>query len=410
MVMTPMLGLAGIAIDYSAAARSKDRLELKFLRSRLPLQCGVRPPPYIDTAAWSDMMSKKQNNQREGWRMNRRGLAIRLSAAVGAAFTGQGRGSAQAQTSDEDFYRKQTISILSYSPGVSELYARLLARHIGRFIPGAPHVIVQGMPGAGGLKAIDYLYNIAPKDGSVICTIGSGLPFEPMLGRSDLKFDPLKLTWLGSMSRSVSVALSWHNARVKTFEDLLAHELIIPGTGVGADTQIVPTAIGHLTGARFKLIPGYPNILEAALAMEKGEVEGMGYWTLGSIRSAHPDWLAQKKVNVLFHTGMEPLADLPDIPMIRTKARNEVDAQALEFLLAREVIGRPFAAPPSIPASRAKVLREAFMATLRDAEFLKEAEKGQFDISPVSAAEAEALLRKASAASPEVIRRVLGSP
>lgn len=340
--------------------------------------------------------------------MNRRDFTLGLTASLGAAMAATSVKEACAQVSDEDFYRKQTINIISYSPGVSELYARLLARHMGRYIPGSPTIIVQGMPGAGGLKAIDYLYNIAPKDGSVICTMGSGLPFEPMLGRSDLRFDPLKLTWLGSMSRSVSVALSWHTSGIKTFEDLLQHELIIPGTGVGADTQLVPTAVAHLTGAKFKLIPGYPNILEAALAVEKGEVEGMGYWTLSSIRSAHPDWLRDKKVNVLYHTGTEPLADLPDVPMIRTKARNEVDAQALDFLLAREVIGRPFAAPPGIPASRAKLLRDAFMATLKDPEFLKEAEKSQFDISPVSGAEAEALLRKAGAASPEVIKRVLG--
>ena len=364
-------------------------------------------PLDIDYAEWS-VMIRASLTIGMGDGMNRRELTSGLSAVFGAALAGQGSQPVQAQTSDEDFYRRQTISILSYSPGVSELYARLLARHMGRFIPGSPHIIVQGMPGAGGLKAIDYLYNIAPKDGSVICTMGSGLPFEPMLGRSDLKFDPLKLTWLGSMSRSVSVAVSWHSSRVKTFDDLLAHELIIPGTGVAADTQLVPTAIHHLTGARFKLIPGYPNILEAALAMEKGEVEGMGYWTLGSIRSAHPDWIRDRKINFLYHTGTEPMPELPGVPMIRTRARNEVDAQALEFLLAREVIGRPFAAPPAIPPSRAKILRDAFMATLKDPEFLKEAEKSQFDISPVSGAEADALLKKASAASPEVIRRVLG--
>jgi len=361
----------------------------------------------IDTPAICDMMSKMIKMTVEG-KMNRRDFTRGLSASLGAAMATPAIDRARAQASDEDFYRKQTINIISYSPGVSELYARLLARHMGRFIPGNPTIIVQGMPGAGGLKAIDYLYNIAPKDGSVLCTMGSGLPLEPMLGRSDLRFDPLKLTWLGSMSRSVSVAVSWHDAKVKTFEDLLQQELIIPGTGVGADTQLVPTAVGHLTGAKFKIIPGYPNILEAALAMEKGEVECMGYWTLGSMRSAHPDWLRDKKINVLFHTGSEPLPELPGVPMIRTTARNEVDAQALDFLLAREIIGRPFAAPPGIPASRAKLLREAFMATLKDPEFLKEAEKSQFDISPVSGAEAEALLRKASSASPEVIKRVLG--
>jgi tripartite-type tricarboxylate transporter receptor subunit TctC len=340
--------------------------------------------------------------------MRRRDLLAGAATAATLPFVARSPALAQAQNADEQFFRKQPLSLISYSPGVSDLYARLLARHMSRFIPGAPNIVVQGMPGAGGLKAIEYLYNIAPKDGSVICTIGSGLPFEPILGRSELKFDPNRLTWLGSMSRSVSVGMSWHTSSVKTLDDLMQRELLIPGTGVGADSQLVPAAINQLTGTRFKIISGYPNILQAALAMESGEVEGMGYWTLSSVMSAHPTWIAEKKVNVLFHTGQTPQAELPGVPMIRTRGKTPVDAEALDFVLAREVIGRPFVAPPDLPPARAKILRDAFSATLRDPEFLKDAEKSRLDISLVDASEAEALLKKASSASPDVIRRVIG--
>ena len=340
--------------------------------------------------------------------MKRRDLLTGVATAAVLPFVARMPAIAQAQNADELFFKRQPLSLISYSPGVSDLYARLLARHMGRFIPGNPNIVVQGMPGAGGLKAIEYLYNIAPKDGSVICTIGSGLPFEPILGRSELKFDPNRLTWLGSMSRSVSIGMSWHTSAVKTLDDLMQHELMIPGTGVGADSQLVPSAINQLTGTKFKIIPGYPNILQAALAMESGEVEGMGYWTWSSMMSAHPTWITERKVNILYHTGTEPQKELPGVPKIRDRGRTPVDAEALDFVLAREIIGRPFVAPPDLPPARAKILREAFAATLRDAEFLKDADKSRLDISLVDSDEATALLRKASSASPEVLRRVIG--
>ncbi len=336
--------------------------------------------------------------------MNRRRMLWLTSAAVTAPWVAR----AQSFVSDEQFFRQRPINIISYSPGVSDLYARLLARHLGRFVPGNPNIVVQAMPGAGGLKAIEYLYSIAPKDGSVICTIGSGLPFEPILGRSDIKFDPNRLTWLGSMSRSTSIGMSWHTSEVRTLDDLMQRPLLIPGTGVGADTQLVPTALNQLTGTKFKIIPGYPNILQAALAMEKGEVEGMGYWTWSSILSAHPEWIAERKVNVLYSTGTSPMPDYPSVPLIRQRARSAVEAEALDFVLAREIIGRPFVAPPDLPPSRAKILRDAFAAALRDADFLKDAEKARLDISLVDSDEVIALFRKASSASPEVLRRVIG--
>lgn len=314
---------------------------------------------------------------------------------------------AQAQSADE-FYKGRQISMIVYSAAGStyDLYARVLARFMGNHIPGQPTLIVQNMVGAGGLKAVEYLYRIAPKDGSVIGTIGRGLPFEPLLGKTEIPFDPFKFTWLGSMNREVSLAISWHTAKVKTLADLKQNELIIPGTGAGADSEIIPRAINSLAGTKFKIIPGYRVTTEAALAMERGELDGIGYWAVTSLMAAHENWVRDRKVNLLFHTGSTPIKELPQVPSIRSAVTDKTDLAALDFLLAREVIGRPYLAPPDIPADRAQALRRAFLATLKDPAFLAEAERAKIDIDPVTAEQVDALLKQVAAMPPAVLDRV----
>lgn len=328
-----------------------------------------------------------------------------LFGLLGLALLGGAPAQAQGV---EAFYKGRQMSMIIYSPPGStyDVYARALIRHLPRHIPGEPNIIPQNMPGAGGLKAMDYLYNIAPKDGSVIGTVGRGLAFEPILGRSEFRYDPLRFNWLGSMNRDVSLAISWHTSPVKTLQDLQKQELLSPGTGAGADSEIMPLAFNSLAGTKFKIINGYPNTVQAALAMERGELDGIGYWSWGSIQTAQPAWIRDKKINFLFHTGPKPLPQLPGLPSIRDFARNELDSKALEFLLAREVLGRPFLAPPDIPADRVKALREAFARTLKDPDFLKEAEKGMLEIDLVTGEEAEGVVRTAASAPPQVIERV----
>ena len=308
----------------------------------------------------------------------------------------------------EDFYKGRSLTMIVFSGAGStyDLYARALARHLGNFIPGKPTFIVQNMVGAGGLKAVDYLYRIAPKDGTVMGTIGRGLSFEPMLGKNEVNFDPFKFTWLGSMNREASLAMSWRTSKVKTFEDLKNSELLIPGTGAGADSEIIPLAINRLAGTKFKIINGYRDTTEAAFAMERGEIDGLGYWSWTSLMSAHPDWFRDKKVNLLFHTGLKPLPEAPDVPAIRGLVANETDRKALEFLLAREVIGRPFIAPPGVPVERARALRDAFAATLKDPAFLKDAERTRIETDLVSGEEVDALLAEVAASPKVVIDRV----
>jgi tripartite-type tricarboxylate transporter receptor subunit TctC len=327
-------------------------------------------------------------------------------AALGAIAMVAGASIAQAQTPAE-FYKGKQIQMMVYSGAGStyDTYARLLARHMNRFIPGSPNIVVQNMVGAGGLKLVDYLNRIAPKDGTVFGTVSRGNPFDPIMGKKDIEFDPLKLTWIGSMNREIAVALSWGPSPVKTFEDLLKTELLVPGTGAGADSEIIPRAYNNLAGTKFKIVSGYRDTAEATLQMETGELQGIAYWSLSAILSLKPDWIPTKKINLLFHTGATESPDLPGVPRIRTLIKDETDRKALEFLLAREVMGRPFVAPPGIPADRAKALRDAFNATMVDPEFLKEAARGNVEVNLVKAEEIDTLLRDAAALPPAVIER-----
>jgi tripartite-type tricarboxylate transporter receptor subunit TctC len=318
-----------------------------------------------------------------------------------------GAAGAHAQTL-EQFYKGRQLTMLVFTgPGSTyDIYARVLARHFGDHIPGKPVVIVQNMLGAGGLKVEQYIYRIAPKDGTVMGTIGRGLPFEPMLGENEVNIDPLKFTWLGSMNRDVSLAMSWYTSKIRTFADLRQHQLLVPGTGVGADSEIMPLAFNRLAGTKFKIIEGYRDTAIAALAMERGELDGLAYWSWSAIMAAHPDWVRDKKVNLLFHTGLDPIPYAPAVPGIRNLVTDPTDKEALTFLLAREIIGRPFLAPPDLPPDRAAALRSAFAATLRDPAFLQDAKRTRLDVSLVTGEETDALLKQSAGAPKDVIARV----
>jgi tripartite-type tricarboxylate transporter receptor subunit TctC len=314
---------------------------------------------------------------------------------------------ARAQNA-EQFYKGRPLSLIVFTGAGStyDIYARLLARHLGDHIPGKPTIIVQNMPGAGGLKVEEYIYRIALQDGTVMGTVGRGLPFEPMLGQNEAKIDPLKFTWLGSMNRDVSLAMSWHTSKVKSFEELKQHELLVPGTGAGADSEIMPLAFNRLAGTRFKIIEGYRDTAVAALAMERGELDGLAYWSWSSIMAIHPDWVRDKKINLLFQTGIDPIPELPDVPRIRNLVANSIDRSALVFLLAREIMGRPFFAPPGLAPDRAAALRAAFAATLRDPAFLQDAQRSRLDVSLVTGEQVDALLKESAGAPADVLDRV----
>jgi tripartite-type tricarboxylate transporter receptor subunit TctC len=348
-------------------------------------------------------MGCQNSNRTTSTRLTRRVVWLAASALLLVC----GATAARCQA-PEQFYKARQLTMLVFTgPGSTyDIYARLLVRHLGKHIPGNPTFIVQNMVGAGGFKLVDYLYRIAPADGSVMGTIGRGLPFEPMLGDNPVNFDPLRFTWLGSMNRDTSLAMAWSTAKVKNFDDLRNYDLLVPGTCAGADSEIIPLAINKFAGTRFKIIEGYRDTPVAALAMERGELDGLAYWSWNSIMEAHPDWIRDEKVNLLFHTGPSPLSGVPTLPSIRDLVEDPADKKALQLLLAREMLGRPFLAPPAVPSDRAAVLRTAFAETLLDPEFQKDAHQARLDTDLVTGAELDTVLKDSAAAPPQIIGRL----
>jgi tripartite-type tricarboxylate transporter receptor subunit TctC len=302
--------------------------------------------------------------------------------------------------------KQMNMIVYSSAGGTYDVYARLLSRHMPNHLPGNPTFVVKNMMGAGGLTAARFLYVTAPKDGLTIGTIGRGLPFEPMLGGGQaLDFDPLLFTWLGSMNKESSLAISWHTSAVKTARDLMEKELLTAATSAGSDNQLIPQALNGLIGTKFKIVSGYYAMGNATMALERGEAEGVGYWAWVAIKTEKPDWIEEKKINLLFQTGLEPHPDIPNVPLATSLARNEEERECLELLLARDVLGRPFVAPPGLAADRTAMLRAAFVASLKDPALLDDARKTNLEITPVTAAEIEALLTRVKTLPQEVMDR-----
>jgi tripartite-type tricarboxylate transporter receptor subunit TctC len=282
-----------------------------------------------------------------------------------------------------DFYRGKTVTILvGFSAGGGyDQYARLLGRHIGRHIPGEPTVAVQNMPGAGSLKATQNVYSVAAKDGLTLATISRGMVSDPLLKVTN--FDPLKLTWLGSITSETSVCATWKTSPVKTWDDMFKREFSLGSNSLGDDTANFALIMRNLFGAKVKLVTGYPGGNDVNLAMERGEVEGRCGWSWSSLKS-QKRWLPN--INVLVQFNLEKNPDLPDVPRAIERAKDDEQRQVLRLLIAGQYVGRPFIAPPDIPAERKAALRAAFDATMKDPEFLAEAEKEDMEITPISGA------------------------
>ena len=305
--------------------------------------------------------------------------------------------------SPADFYKGKTVEIyIGYSVGGAyDVYARLLARHMGKHLPGRPTVVNKNMEGAGSLRLANWLYNVAPKDGTVFGIIGRGIPFDPLLGGGG-QFDATNFSWIGSANDEVSICAAWHTTPVNTFEDLLTREMIVGGTASGADTDQFPKIVNGVLGAKMRVISGYPGGNEITLAMERGEVQGRCGWSWSSVKATHPTWVKDKKVKILMQLSLAKHPDLPDVPLITDLAKNDEQKQILKLVFARQVMGRPFVGPPGIPDDRVAALRKAFMDTMKDPEFLAEAEKGKLEITPVAGEEIQKLVAEVYATPKDV--------
>ena len=335
-------------------------------------------------------------------------MALR-AFATGLAMLALTSGAPSAQDQAAGVFAGKTIKIIAgVGPGGSNsLYAESLARHMGRFLPGSPQVIVQHMPGANGLLATNYIATKAARDGTEFTIANRNIGVEPLLGNRNALFDPLKLAWLGSANVENSACIAWHEARVKTFADLRSMELVAGGTGADALEVLFPRVLNRMLGTKYRVVNGYAGSPQVLLAMEKGEVEafcGIG-WTYLKLRKS--EWVEQRKFNILFQMALEKHPDLPDTPLLRDFARDDDDRRVLDFLLAPQGMGRPFVAPP-LDAGVTRLLREAFMNTLADPAYLKDAERTGLEVRAVSGEAVRALIERVYATPPALVERAKG--
>jgi tripartite-type tricarboxylate transporter receptor subunit TctC len=306
----------------------------------------------------------------------------------------------------ENFYIGRTLTVLiGHSVGGGyDLYARMLARFLGRHIPGQPTVVAQSMPGAGGLRAANHLYTVAAKDGSVIGTFSRSIPTLPLLSPPAV-FNGTKFTWLGSMSSDTSLCLTGAKSQVKTWRDMLTTTLIMGGQSAGSDSDIYARLYRNVLGARIKLVSGYPGTNDITLAMERGEVDGICGLSWGTIKIAHPEWMRDKSVNFLLQAGLKKDAELPDVPLTLDLMDDPEKKQMLYLHFAPQGMGRPFAAPPGIPADRKAALIKAFDDTMQDPELLAEAAREKMEIKPMQGDAIDALLKELYATPADVVAK-----
>ena len=307
----------------------------------------------------------------------------------------------------EDFYKgKRLRMVIGYSAGGGyDAYARILARFIGKHIPGQPSVVAQNMPGAGSLLATNWLYNVAPRDGLVIAAINRGIPFEPLVGGQGIQFDPLQFGWVGSLGKEVNVTIAWHTSKTKNAQDLFTYGLVVGGTGSGADSAIYPALMTNLLGAKIQLIAGYPGGNDVNLALERGEVEGRPSPSWSSLRLTRPEWVRDRKIVPIWQLSLSKHRDLADVPLAIDFAKTPQDRQIMEFFFARQEMSRPLLTTPNVNAERLDALRNAFMATTRDPEFVEATKEQDVELDPISGVEIDSLLKRVFATPREVIER-----
>lgn len=316
-----------------------------------------------------------------------------LSCFVVAAILIAGAGSASADAVSEFYKGKTTVMVVSAAAGGGyDAMGRLIVRHMPRFMPGGPTMIVQNMPGAAGMTAANWLANVAPKDGTVVSLLQRNALTAKLVGREGVRFDPAKLNWIGNISRETTITVAWSTAPVKTTADLFKTELIVGGTSAGNDTETVPRLLNAMIGTKFKIISGYKSTEDIVLAMERGEVEGMGNWGLNNVMGRRADYLRDGKLRILLQVAEQRVPELPNVPSALEFVKNDDDRAVMQLFLAQKSIARPVSAPPDVPVERVHALRKSFMAIFDDAQFKVDAEKAGLEIEPSSADEIDRII------------------
>jgi tripartite-type tricarboxylate transporter receptor subunit TctC len=324
-------------------------------------------------------------------------LAIFVSAPVHAETVSQ-------------FYAGKTVRlVIGYAPGGGyDLYARTLARHIGRHIPGAPNIVVQNMPGAGSIKAANFLYTVAPKDGTTFGGFSRGAYLDPLLGRNaGAQYEAPKFGWLGSISSEVGVCAFRAGAGIRSFADMRTKPFVIGSTGAGADADVFPTVLRKMFKLPMKVVAGYGGAAEIVIAITRNEVDGRCGWSWSSLVSWNREMLERRQINVVLQLAARKVDELADVPLVTEVAETAEHKAVLSLIVSRQTMARPYVAPPGIPPERLQALRTAFDATMQDPAFLADARRQDLEVRPVSGLEAEALLKQAYATPAELVRQTI---
>jgi len=307
-----------------------------------------------------------------------------------------------------DFYAGRTVQlVIGYATGGGyDDYARLVGRHIGRHIPGNPTVVVQNMPGAGSIRAANYLHNVASKDGSVFGGFARGIFLDPLLGRADaMRFTPAKFGWLGSVSNDIGVCAFRQDAGIESWADMQTRHYKIGATGAGADSDVFSNLLRKMFSLPMQLVLGYQSAAETVLAIQRKEVDGRCGWSWSTLSTRNRDLWQSKQIRVVLQLSDQRIAELADVPTVLDVAGSPEQRAILKLVIARQTMARPFVAPPGIPPERLTALRKAFDATMQDPEFLADANRQGLDVRPVTGAAADALIAQVYATAPDVVRR-----
>jgi tripartite-type tricarboxylate transporter receptor subunit TctC len=310
-----------------------------------------------------------------------------------------------AQT-PEQFYRGKTVNmIIGFDVGGGyDIYARLGARHLGDYLPGAPKIVPQNMPGAGGLAAMNYLYRVAAKDGSVIGATHANIALGQIMGGNNIEYDARKFNWLGRLTSTIVVHYAWHTSPTKTFADLKTRETLTAGTGPSSDSVVLPRVLNAILGTKFKVITGFKGTADANLAMERGEVE-MAVKPWEAVKSENAEWLRDKKINLLIQYSVNRHRDLPDLPTIVERMETEDQRQIMRLFVSTSEIGRTMVIPPEVPKDRVDALRSAFDKMMQDATLIAEAEKLKLDLDPLGGADLQKVVASMFDVTPAVVEQ-----
>jgi tripartite-type tricarboxylate transporter receptor subunit TctC len=315
------------------------------------------------------------------------------------------------RTSASDFYAGKTINFIVGTDvgGGFSIYGRMLSRHLARFIPGAPTVVMKNMPGAGGATALSYLYRIAPKDGTVIVSVAPNAVLGRLLDGNLSQYDPAKFQYLAGAERGTRLCMTFAHSKTKTFEDALRQRTVIGATSVGSPTREYAAMIKHSTGAQFEIVSGYKGPPDLFLAMSRGEIDGVCGLDWTALKSQQPDWLREKKLNLLIQASIEPEPELAKlgVPLPWRYIKNETDRRAVEVMVSfQQAFGKSYMTAPEVPADRIALLRKAFAAALVDNDLLADAAKLRLEIVPQSGEDVQRVVKNAYSSPPAVIERL----